>query len=317
MASKSSSPKAKRPLSGSPLQKFRALAGWTREECAKHCGTSVASLQNYERGFAPLPRELALALETAGGVSAKHLLEQNKLWLESGGRHSTAELMSMGGFPYRKDTFEKYRSKEINGETLKKSTLDIHTRCRLLLGALTSKPHLFRIAYRKLVQTLEDLRRSSGLSEADLAEFASQGATVEELEWTIGELASESEIAESPRWISEKITERFGILELAKIRKETFDFWPNGSRFLFGEKGSMAPDFELAKRSVWRITLPDGTLLVIPVDNLQASGLVTTTMPEGVFKPVRFSPSPKAEPEPSPPAGTGVNAGKKPRRRAK
>ncbi len=317
MASKSSSPKAKRPLSGSPLQKFRTLAGWTREECAKHCGTSVASLQNYERGFAPLPRELALALETAGGVSAEHLLEQNKLWLESGGRHSTAELMSMGGFPYREDTFEKYRNRIIGGDNLKKSILDIHTRSRLLLGTLAAKPHLFRIAYRKLVQTLEDLLRSTGLSEADLAEFASQGATVEELEWTIGELCSEREIAESPRWISEKIAERFGILERTKIRKETFDFWPNGDRFSIENKKTLAPDFELSKRTVWRITLPDGTLLVIPVDHLDTGGLLTTTKPAGTPQPVRFSPAPQAEPVPSPPAGKGVNAGKTRRRRAK
>jgi hypothetical protein len=33
------------------------------------------------------------------------------------------------------------------------------------------------------------------------------------------------------------------------------------------------PDFTLAERKVWRITLPDGTLLTIPVVNTRSTGL--------------------------------------------
>ena len=172
-----------------------------------------------------------------------------------------------------------------------RTTLDIHTRSRLLLGALASKPHLFRIAYRKLVQTLDDLRRSTGISEAELVDFASQGAEVEELVWTIGELAADEEISQAPRWISGNFTEKFGILKEVKIRKETFPFWPDGMRFHLSTGETMAPDFELTKRTVWRITMPDGTLLVIPVDNFQASGLLTNTKPDGVLRPVQFSPA--------------------------
>ena len=161
----------------------------------------------------------------------------------------------------------------------------------MLLGALAAKPHLFRIAYRKLVQTLDDLRRSTGISEAELVDFASQGAEVEELVWTIGELAADEEISQAPRWISGNFTEKFGILKEVKIRKETFPFWPDGMRFHLSTGETMAPDFELTKRTVWRITMPDGTLLVIPVDNFQASGLLTNTKPDGVLRPVQFSPA--------------------------
>lgn len=291
MAVKPSSKKSKKDLAGSPLQKLRSLTGWTREECARHCGTSVASIQNYERGFAPLPFELALALETACGVSAVHIHKQHTLWLESGGKESREKLMSMGGFEYKADSFEKYRNKEVTNEDCRKTTQDIHTRTRLLLGALASKPHLFRIAYRKLVQTLEDLRRSTGISEAELVEFASQGAEVEELVWTIGELAADEDISQSPHWVSGNFTQKFGILEKVKIRKETFSFWPSGMRFHLNTGETMAPDFEITNRTVWRITMPDGTLLVIPVDNLQASGLLTNTKPDGVERPVQFSPA--------------------------
>ena len=291
MASKPTSTKNKKDLAGSPLQRLRSLTGWTREVCARHCGTSVASIQNYERGFAPLPLELALALETACGVSAAHLHRQHALWLNSGGKDSGEKPMSMGGFEYKGDSFEKYCNKVITEDDRGRTTLDIHTRSRLLLGALASKPHLFRIAYRKLVQTLDDLRRSTGISEAELVDFASQGAEVEELVWTIGELAADEEISQAPRWISGNFTEKFGILKEVKIRKETFPFWPDGMRFHLNTGETMAPDFELTKRTVWRITMPDGTLLVIPVDNFQASGLLTNTKPDGVLRPVQFSPA--------------------------
>ena len=291
MASKPTSTKNKKDLAGSPLQRLRSLTGWTREVCARHCRTSVASIQNYERGFAPLPLELALALETACGVSAAHLHRQQEIWLRSGGKDSGEKPMSMGDFEYMEDSFEKYRNKVITEDDRSRTTLDIHTRSRLLLGALAAKPHLFRIAYRKLVQTLDDLRRSTGISEAELVDFASQGAEVEELVWTIGELAADEEISQAPRWISGNFTEKFGILKEVKIRKETFPFWPDGMRFHLNTGETMAPDFELTKRTVWRITMPDGTLLVIPVDNFQASGLLTNTKPDGVLRPVQFSPA--------------------------
>ena len=291
MATKPTSTKNKKDLAGSPLQKLRSLTGWTREECARHCGTSVASIQNYERGFAPLPLELALALETACGVSAAHLHRQQEIWLRSRGKDSGEKPMSMGDFEYKEDSFEKYCNKVITEDDRSRTTLDIHTRSRLLLGALAAKPHLFRIAYRKLVQTLDDLRRSTGISEAELVDFASQGAEVEELVWTIGELAADEEISQAPRWISGNFTEKFGILNEVKIRKETVPFWPDGMRFHLNTGETMAPDFELTKRTVWRITMPDGTLLVIPVDNFQASGLLTNTKPDGVLRPVQFSPA--------------------------
>ena len=291
MASKPTSTKNKKDLAGSPLQRLRSLTGWTREVCARHCRTSVASIQNYERGFAPLPLELALALETACGVSAAHLHRQQEIWLRSGGKDSGEKPMSMGDFEYMEDSFEKYRNKVITEDDRSRTTVDIHTRSRLLLGALAAKPHLFRIAYRKLVQTLDDLRRSTGISEAELVDFASQGAEVEELVWTIGELAADEEISQAPRWISGNFTEKFGILKEVKIRKETFPFWPDGMRFHLNTGETMAPDFELTKRTVWRITMPDGTLLVIPVDNFQASGLLTNTKPDGVLRPVQFSPA--------------------------
>lgn len=282
--------KYKKDLAGSPLQKLRSLTGWTREECARHCGTSVASIQNYERGFAPLPYDLALALETACGVSAAHLHRQHALWLESGGKAPQEKLMSMGDFEYKEDSFEKYRNKEVTNEDCRKTTQDIHTRSRLLLGALASKPHLFRIAYRKLIQTLEDLRRGTGISEAELVEFASQGAKVEELVCTIGELAADEDISQSPHWISGNFTQKFGILEKVKIRKETFPFWPSGMRFHLSTGATVAPDFEISNRTLWRMTMPDGTQLVIYVDNFQASGLLTNTKPDGVTQPVQNSP---------------------------
>jgi transcriptional regulator with XRE-family HTH domain len=300
MPSKSSSAKPKKPLAGSPLGVLRDLVGWTREECARHAGTSVASVQNYERGFAPLPRELALALEGACGVNAADLLEQNTRWLESGGKVRCKGILSMGALPYSRETFTKYRKKTIT-ETVRDSAVeDVQRRCRLVLGPLASKPHLFRTAYRKLVQTLEELRARMEISEPEMAEFASQGAEVHEFEWTLGEVASEADIAASPRWMAAKVLERFRTLDKVRVRQEIFPFWPISLPDQPESGREMVPDWQLCRRIVWRIALPDHSHIVLPVDKFEAAGLVRK-----VGKPVE-APNPAAA---LPPALEGHSEG--------
>lgn len=274
MASKPASGKAKKPLVGSPLGVLRDLVGWTREECARHAGTSVASVQNYERGFAPLPRELALALEGACGVNAADLLEQNTRWLESEGKVRCQELRSMGGRPYSRETFAKYRVLEITEKIKAGAIEDVQRRCRLVLGPLASRPHLFRTAYRKLVQTLGELRDRMEISDADMAEFAAEGADVEEFESTLAKVAAEPDIAASPRWMAAKVVERFKPSAKVRVRLESFPFWPFSLPPIPETGGEMVFDMQLSRRHVWRITLPDSTQIVLPVDKFDGSGLV-------------------------------------------
>ena len=276
MDTKPTAKKSKASLDSSPLQLLRSLLGWTREECSRHTGSSVASLQNYERGFAPLPKELALALESVCGVNSADFLEKSRVWLESGGVEKCKQLTSMGGRPYTAETFANYQKVSIT-ETVRDSAIeDVQRRCRLILGPLSAKPHLFRTAYRKLAQTLEELRARMEISEADMADFASQGAEVAEFEWTLGEVAAEPDISESPRWVAAKVMERFGILEKARVRQEKFSFWPITLPDILDSGKEMVPDCQLGQRIVWRITLPDKSQIVLPVDKFETSGLVRT-----------------------------------------
>lgn len=277
MASKTETGKPREALAGSPLQKLRTLTGWTREECARHTGTSVASLQNYERGFAPLPRELALALEGACGVNAADLLEQNRQWLKCRGKVPCKRLLSMGAHPYTEETFSKYCSMGITEKIQNGAIEDVQRRCRLVLGPLASKPHLFRTAYRKLVQTLEELRSRMEISEAEMAEFAALEAKIHEFEWTLAKVAAEPDIAESPRWMAAKVLERFDAREKVRVRQEIFPFWPIKLPNIPEYGGEMVPDMQLTLRHVWRITLPDNKQIVLPVDKFDGSGLVRKT----------------------------------------
>jgi hypothetical protein len=237
----------------------------------------VASIQNYERGFAPLPRELALALESACGVNAADLLEQNARWLDSGGKVRCKKLLNMGGRPYTKETFAKYRGLEITEKIQAGAIEDVQRRSRLVLGPLASKPHLFRIAYRKMVQTLEELRARMEISDADMAEFAAEGAEVEESDWTLAKVAAEPDIAASPRWMAAKVMARFKPAAKVRVRLESFPFWPFSLPPIPETGGEMVFDMQLSRRHVWRITLPDNTQIVLPVDKFDGSGLVRKT----------------------------------------
>jgi hypothetical protein len=277
MPSKSVENKAKQAITGSPLGKLRSLIGWTRQECANYASVSLASLQNYERGFAPLPLEVARALESTCGVNAEHLYEQSKIWHESRGKTKPQNPVTMGGNTYHADTFKNYCSARLSSHDQAKAIKDISTRVNLLLGALGEKPHLFRTAYRALVQNLDGLLKQTGLSVAEMSEFASQGAKVEEMEWTLGELGAEPEIAQSPDWIKADLMKKFGILDKVKIQKTEFDFWPADIVFFPQDQEVMTPDWILCKRHIWRITLPDQSLLTIPFNQFEASGLLART----------------------------------------
>lgn len=277
MPSKPAGKKSKQAITGSPLTKLRNLIGWTRQECANHAGVSLASLQNYERGFAPLPRDVARVLESTCGVNAEHLHEQSKIWHESRGKTKPEAPQTMGGSSYGQETFNNYRGARLSAHSQTQAIKDIATRVNLLLGTLGEKPHLFRTAYRGLVQALEGILERTGVTPAEMTEFASQGAKVEEMEWTLGELASEDDIAQSPEWIKADVMTKFGILEKVKIQKIEFGFWPPASCSFTQDREVMIPDWIFCTRHLWRIMLPDRSLLTIPFNKFNASGLVART----------------------------------------
>jgi hypothetical protein len=97
------------------------------------------------------------------------------------------------------------------------------------------------------------------------------------MEWTLGELGAEPAVAQSPDWIKADPMKKFGILDKVKIQKTEFDFWPASVVSLPQDQEVMTPDWILFKRHIWRITLPDQSLLNISFNQLEASGLLART----------------------------------------
>lgn len=105
-----------------------------------------------------------------------------------------------------------------------------------------------------------------------MAEFAAHMGTSEQKEVTVAELAAEEKLIDHPLWKQADLPARFKPEEKLKVTIEEYPFWPGVER-VGGEEDYFVPDFALAERKVWRITLPDGTMLVIPVVNTRSSGL--------------------------------------------
>jgi transcriptional regulator with XRE-family HTH domain len=63
-----------------PLHQLRDILEWSREDCAKQTGLKTATIQNIERGAAPLPEDAAFAIEAATSCNAMRLLESSESW---------------------------------------------------------------------------------------------------------------------------------------------------------------------------------------------------------------------------------------------
>lgn len=269
-----------------PLQQLREVLDWSREVCGKETGLKASSIQNIERGAAPLSVDDAFAIEAATSCNAMALAESSEVWRKM--KDENPELFSMAG--HSPEAVKKFRPKNLQGtefsleayEHYKKAALppenvagaieDLSRRIHLLLGPMASKPEKFRRMYRYLAQVLNSEKASHGPTDAEMAEFALGMGNAELKEMTIGELGSLKEIHESPQWQSARIPERFKAKEKVHVTVEEFPFWPNLER-LGGQEDYFVPDFAFGQRQVWRITLPNGRPMVVAIDHTNAAGL--------------------------------------------
>lgn len=105
-----------------------------------------------------------------------------------------------------------------------------------------------------------------------MAEFAANMGTSQQKEMTRTELAAEEKLPEHPLWKQADLASNLKRDDKLKVTIEEYPFWPGVER-IGGEDDYYVPDFTLAERKVWRITLPDGSLLTIPVVNTRSTGL--------------------------------------------
>jgi DNA-binding XRE family transcriptional regulator len=272
-----------------PLIQLRKILGWSRVDCAEASGLTPSSVQNIERGSAPLAPETAFALEGATGCNAMHLAEAAETWRRLKGKQPAVMqqgLQEPAGRdyaeyfhpktllfePFTRDYYERYVQSPLPSESAQNAVLDLGRRIGLLLGTLAAEPQRFRRTYRQLAHLINGQRQQAGVKDPEMAEFAANMGTSEQKEMTLAELGAEEKLPEHPLWQQADLASRFKPEDKFKVTVEKYPFWPGVER-LGGDADYFVPDFTLAERKVWRITLPDGSLLTIPVVNTRSTGL--------------------------------------------
>jgi transcriptional regulator with XRE-family HTH domain len=270
-----------------PLLRLREILDWSRDKCAEETGLRPATIQNIERGAAPLPEEAAFAIEAATSCNAMELLESAAAWRKcyhdkkilfelAEGKEGSADILAprtLGGSLFQKETYDAYRQNALTTGDVQGAIDDLSWRVDLLLGPLAAKPHKFRRVYRHLVQLLNKERRESGLSDAEMAEYARRFGKTELKEMTISELRAIKDVSNSPAWKHLEATGvKFQPEQKTHVVIEHYPFWPE-IETTTSEEHYLVPDYAFGQRIVYRITLPDGQPLVITITRSRATGL--------------------------------------------
>jgi transcriptional regulator with XRE-family HTH domain len=273
-----------------PLRQLRDILGWSRERFAAETGISQATVQNIERGVAPLTEEAAFAIEAATSCNAKALEQGAETWRSlkndaenhfqrsekspsaAAAVEKKVRPVRLDGNPFTAQDYINYQRAKLTQEGVEGALQDLGLRLDLLLRPLAGQPHRFRRMYRYLVQVLNKARDEKGPTPEDMAAYAmTRGKAVLDTK-TIGELMRIPEVAESPQWKASRAVERFGPGEKAHLVHEQYPFWPE-VEVLEDAETYLVPDHVFGERTVWRITLPDGKPLAIVINGTRAVGL--------------------------------------------
>jgi len=262
---------------------LREILGWSRHKCAEETGLKAATIQNIERGAAPLPDDAAFAIEAATGCHAIKLMRSANAWRErAAGRprilgealldQTQFQPVLLDETPYSAEFYQHYKRAALQPQAVDKATEDLSRRIKLLLGPLAQRPEKFRRLYRYLVQILNRAKDESGPSEAEMAEFARRTGEVKLEQPTLRELSEREEIVKSPTWQEADLLKRFDPDARVHVVREEFVFWPF-TELIRGEGHYVVPDYSFGKRSMWRITLPDGNTITIAQNHVESGGL--------------------------------------------
>lgn len=290
-----------------PLQQLRDILDWSREQCAKETGLKATTIQNIERGAAPLPQEAAFAVEAATSCNALELAMASEVWRRTreesphlfahAGRVESAHAQfapkALDGSPFTKADYEHYKRAALDPKAVEKAIEDLSRRVRLLLGPLERKPEKFRRLYRHLVQLLNKTKSEAGPDESAMTEYAMRTGTAKLEELTVKELSERPDIANSPTWKQARPLERFQPDQKVHVVREDFVFWPFTE--VVGSKDHyVAPDYVLGRRTVSRITLPDAKMLVVVQNHVESGGLqskmVEGLVPDSTPEPIEEAP---------------------------
>ncbi len=167
------------------LRKVLQVLGLNERPAAELFGVPYSKLNNITRtaSRSSLDQELALKIQAATGIAAASLMRGDKVPL------------MLNGKPVNRESFHAWQELEIEEESKESQALELALKARLLLNAAGSKgAHHRRRAYHLLRSLLEEMRKTSGISMAEIhAEAGKLGvkrrpfsATREELDKKLG-----------------------------------------------------------------------------------------------------------------------------------
>lgn len=252
--------KASKPVH--PLEKVRDILGLTRERLARMGGVKTATVQNIERGRAPMTAHLAQLIEANTSCSAVWLLQASHDFRKDPDLADRVPI-DLEGKPLTEERYERYLKEQISDEGAALCVADLSRRLAMLLGGLRDRPHAFRSAYRQIVYAFDEIRQSTGLSDEGIEATVMQSATARQYEKTLGELMAEPDFAAPGFWEKEGLVEKYGTDAKVSVHEETCPWWPD-VRNLIDETGSFcAAEGVLVDRVVRRLVMPDNKVFVL------------------------------------------------------
>lgn len=295
--------KPKGELLPHPLAQLRATLGWTREQCAQETGIPAPTIQNIERGTAPLTWDQARVVDAVTGCHGLDLGYKSDLW-RSVFRLDPAQLeqaaadpvlaaeyapTDLEGNPYTKVFFAKYCDLPLSAESREKAVNDLVMRVRLLLGPLTKEPRKFRRAYRHLAQLLDDEKAAADLDDLQIAEYATRFGKAVQTTLTVAELDTVRGLRDDAEWHEIKRSKKLAPDDVIQLTVEDQPHWPKRNLMTIADQNAMfIGDFAAGRRRVFRMVLPDGTPFAVAYAETLSQGLKQTYPPQ-------LLPDPKAE----------------------
>lgn len=246
-----------------PLARFRAQCGFTKERAAIAGRTRFHTIDNIERGKAPLTDAIAKALEASTGCSAKSLLRDDD------------PLQTVNGDVFSEGSLDAWTTREISDAECSRAAETIALRARLLIEAASAhSPALFRSAWVELGYKLEEARQNLELRFPQLEAAARANATIETLDLTRAELDKEFE--KNALYISQR-----HLLEPRKkiqVRVESFQTWKDSGEELIARRMELINSIRTDVK-IWRIQRRDGTTFDIRRPKIQAVGNFDLSQP--------------------------------------
>ena len=295
--------KPKGELLPHPLAQLRATLGWTREQCAQETGIPAPTIQNIERGTAPLTWDQARVVDAVTGCHGLDLGYKSDLW-RSVFRLDPAQLeqaaadpvlaaeyapTDLEGNPYTKSFHETYCREPLGPETRERAIKDLTMRIELLLGPLAKEPRKFRRAYRHLAQLLDNEKEVAELSDLDISEYAQRFGKATQKQRTVAELDSTRGLKDDAEWHAIKKSKKLKPDDVVQLIDEEQPHWPKRSLMsLADHKAMFIGDFAEGRRRLWRMVLPDGTPFTAAYYETDSQGLKQTYPPQ-------LLPDPKAD----------------------